>query len=954
MKLTNILPQVRKVIAFLVFSFSISYSMFTQTWPTASELANQLTIGWNLGNSLEVPDGETAWGNPATTQQLIDAVKAAGFNTIRLPCAWDSYADQSTFDIDNNWLARVKEVIDYCINNNMYIIINTHWDGGWLEEHPLYSYQDAVNEKQEAYWTQIANYFIDYDEHLLFAGTNEVHADYGTPTTEHIEVQESYNQTFVDAVRATGGNNLNRILVVQTYNTNMWHGLDYFTLPTDNVSNRIIVETHYYDPYNFTLNQDNSAACTVWGTPWSSGDICSWGQESYVEDLFNRVKQEYIDQGIPVIIGEYGVVKRTSLSGSEYTDHIASRLYYLEYITDAAIRYGMIPYYWDNGHNGDMGLALFDRSSGSVVDQDALDALMEGAGVGDPNTNYTLTTSVSGSGSISLNPSGGIYAGGTVVSLTANPASGYEFVGWSGDLSGTTNPSSITITNNKSVTANFIEEGSGGSGTVLREYWSDITGESISNLTSNSDYPDSPTGSEQLTLFEGPTDWADNYGTRIRGYIHPPATGTYTFWVAGDDNTDLYLSIDDTPANASRIAYIEGWTNSREWTKYSTQTATANLVAGNKYYIEVLHKEASGGDNVAVAWQGPTISQSVIDGTFLSPYETGSSNQEQFTLNTSVSGTGTISLDPSYGTYDAGTTVTLTATPGTGWSFSGWGGDLSSTANPATITMNSNKTITASFTEIQSNQFTLSTSVNGSGTIYLSPSNSAYDEGTIVTLTAVPESGWQFDNWTGSLTSVSNPATITMTENASVTANFSETSSGSEPCDNPVRITVPYSHDGAGEYCWVTSADIGFVNSWNLDVLEINGVDLTNAWSNSLPEKIDGNYYIYYKGSFSWSHFEISSLKGAYTSKSEQSNTIQKTMAFPNPFSRSLNVLLSNPEEVKNIHVFDQSGRNILTLDKSKINESMEIGGSFDIGTYIIQIVMENKIQTINITKIIE
>jgi xyloglucan-specific exo-beta-1,4-glucanase len=164
-------------------------------------------------------------------------------------------------------------------------------------------------------------------------------------------------------------------------------------------------------------------------------------------------------------------------------------------------------------------------------------------------------------------------------------------------------------------------------GSILREYWTGISGTAISNLTSNTNYPNNPTGSGQLTSLEAPTNWADNYGTRIRGYIHPTASGSYTFWLAGDDNTELYLSTSDNPASASRIAYVNGWTNSREWNKYSTQqSATINLVAGQKYYIEVLHKEATGGDNIAVAWQGPGISQQVLAGNYLSPFNAGGSS----------------------------------------------------------------------------------------------------------------------------------------------------------------------------------------------------------------------------------------------------------------------------------------------------------------------------------------
>jgi endoglucanase len=342
MRLFLNLPLIRRGMAFLTIGLLMSVAVMAQTWPTALQEASQMTIGWNIGNSLESTGGETAWGNPAITQQLINAVKAAGFNAIRIPCAWDSHADASTHVIDAAWLARVKEVVDYCMNNSMYVIINIHWDGGWLEEHPLYSYQASVNEKQQAYWTQIASYFKSYDSHLLFAGTNEVHADYGTPTAEHIKVQESYNQTFVDAVRATGGNNTNRNLIVQTYNTNMWHGLDYFTMPTDVVNNHLFVEVHYYDPYDFTLN--TSGSCLYWGSPYPEQSACNWAQENYVNDLFAQVKAKWPDNGIPVIMGEYGVIKRTSLSGQQLIDHIASREYYLEYITDAAVNIGMTPF----------------------------------------------------------------------------------------------------------------------------------------------------------------------------------------------------------------------------------------------------------------------------------------------------------------------------------------------------------------------------------------------------------------------------------------------------------------------------------------------------------------------------------------------------------------------------------------------------------------------------------
>ncbi len=131
------------------------------------------------------------------------------------------------------------------------------------EDHPLFAYQTRRTRSSTAFWTQIATTFRTYDQHLLFAGTNEVHADYGTPTAEHNTVQQSYNQTFVNAVRATGGNNASRTLVVQTYNTNIQHGFNFFNLPTDTIASRLMVEVHHYDPYDFTLNPNG--ACNVLG-----------------------------------------------------------------------------------------------------------------------------------------------------------------------------------------------------------------------------------------------------------------------------------------------------------------------------------------------------------------------------------------------------------------------------------------------------------------------------------------------------------------------------------------------------------------------------------------------------------------------------------------------------------------------------------------------------------------
>ncbi|MHC4543373.1 MAG: lamin tail domain-containing protein [Planctomycetota bacterium] len=165
----------------------------------------------------------------------------------------------------------------------------------------------------------------------------------------------------------------------------------------------------------------------------------------------------------------------------------------------------------------------------------------------------------------------------------------------------------------------------GGEGTILREYWTGIPGTSVSDLTGNSNYPDNPIGSSEPTLFEAPSGWADDYGTRMHGFLHPPTSGDYTFWIASDDSSELWLSTDTNPANKSLIANVSGWTNSKEWTKYAQQQSSSiTLSAGQKYYIEALQKEGTGGDNLSVTWEGPGIIQgNPIDGQYLSPW-TGS------------------------------------------------------------------------------------------------------------------------------------------------------------------------------------------------------------------------------------------------------------------------------------------------------------------------------------------
>ena len=367
----------------------IALFMCMSAWaqlPTASTIAGQMKVGWNLGNTLEAICSETIWGGATTTQQLINTVKASGFNTVRLPVAWDCHSTNGV--IDPAWIARVKEVVDYCTNQNLYVILNIHWDNGWLENNVTTTAQASVNAKQQSYWTQIGNYFKNYNERLLFASANEPNVEDATG----MSVLLSYHQTFINAVRATGGNNSSRTLIIQGPSTDIEKTNSLMnTMPTDQIANRLMVEVHYYSPYQFTLmTQDESWGNMFyyWGNGYhSTTDVsrnATWGEESYVENVFGLMKTKFIDNGIPVIIGEFAVSKRNLSAPSDQALHVASRLYFYKYVVNSARSKGIIPIAWD------INMQMYNRSTSAVLDQPVIDAIMQGAGIS-TTTYITLT-----------------------------------------------------------------------------------------------------------------------------------------------------------------------------------------------------------------------------------------------------------------------------------------------------------------------------------------------------------------------------------------------------------------------------------------------------------------------------------------------------------------------------------------------------------------------------------
>ena len=360
-----------------------------------SQIVEAMGPGWNLGNQLEsvtdnVPE-ETNWGNPVITEKLIQSVKAAGFKSIRIPVSYFAKIDDDKdYTIDSKWLDRVQEVVDYCIKNDLYAVINIHGDGyntidgSWLLCNG--KNQTEIKKKYKKVWKQIAERFKNYDEHLLFESMNEeFDGSYSEPNKEYYQNINDYNQIFVDTVRKTGDNNTKRWLIIPGWNTNIdYTAGDYgFKLPTDQYRDksidkeeqRIMISVHYYSPWDFCGGENG--VITQWGNeaddPSKTSTTCD---ETYMKNQLNLMKTTFADKGYPVFIGEYGSIGKTSSdSENEYY-----RAYFARKLCQLSRKNGCIPMYWDNGYNGVHGFGLFDRTTCEVTQPVIIDAIMEGFG----------------------------------------------------------------------------------------------------------------------------------------------------------------------------------------------------------------------------------------------------------------------------------------------------------------------------------------------------------------------------------------------------------------------------------------------------------------------------------------------------------------------------------------------------------------------------------------------
>ena len=291
-----------------------------------------------------ITEMETAWGNPVTTQELINTVRDRGFDLIRIQVSFVNHMDAEG-NIDELWLNRVQEVVDYCMNAGVYCVINTSgymWmtcnPADWEVQKPIYT----------NLWKQLSERFADYDEKLIFESCNEILYQEGmwsAPPEEAYEVMKDIHQTFVDTVRAGGGYNETRNLMLNPYAAGYDYDMNkHFELPKDTVEDHLIAQVHVYVPQNFTFNETNLG---------STDFVDEWGSESdqmYLDSVLQGVKKRFIDElGIPVLIGEFGIVDRAPED---------ERAEYIGFYSQKAQEYGLELCYFDDGHD----FAIIDRS----------------------------------------------------------------------------------------------------------------------------------------------------------------------------------------------------------------------------------------------------------------------------------------------------------------------------------------------------------------------------------------------------------------------------------------------------------------------------------------------------------------------------------------------------------------------------------------------------------------
>ncbi len=369
------------VIIFPSYNTSAIAADATGMSSTASQIAANITYGWNFWDTMEAPGSETGWGNPPITQQMFDLLKANGVNAVRVPIEYaDHLINAATAQIDPAWLARIQQVVQYGVNDGMYVTINIHYDPGTTLTGAA---QDTANARHKAYWEQIATAMRGFDEHLMFASCNETSAVDPTSTATLMR----YHQSFINAVRSTGGKNVYRTLVIQSPSASIDAANSLLnpanvyktpSLPTDITHNRMMLEFHYYNPSQYCILGGNDNTATPQDASWGI-ELYFWGnrmtysvngtytnyhttnplfltrncvastEEDYADSIFKTVKKRFADKGIPLFMGEYAPSDHFARLAGYQADSLKSRAsetHFIAYIAQQAKANGVIPYLW--------------------------------------------------------------------------------------------------------------------------------------------------------------------------------------------------------------------------------------------------------------------------------------------------------------------------------------------------------------------------------------------------------------------------------------------------------------------------------------------------------------------------------------------------------------------------------------------------------------------------------
>lgn len=337
---------------------------------TGKELTEQMQIGWNLGNTLDAPS-ETAWGNPAVTAELFDTVKALGFNTVRIPVSWSGHtAAAPAYTIDSAWMDRVETVVDQALEAGLYVIVNAHHDNGIY--YPAPENAERAQEYLAAVWSQIAARFADRDHRLVFQTMNEPRVE-GTSYEWNVDagsadcmaavdVVNDLNQTALDAIRAGGGYNADRFVLVCPYAGSPGGALlSRFRMPEDSAEDRLLLSIHAYTPYDLCLDTRSPA------------DTFTKAGRSQIEKMLESLDYMYVQKGVPVVIDEMGCIDK---------DDADTRYDWARYYLSAAAGYGIPCIWWDNGaiHTDGENFGLIDRRTLAVYEdsRSVYQGLMDG------------------------------------------------------------------------------------------------------------------------------------------------------------------------------------------------------------------------------------------------------------------------------------------------------------------------------------------------------------------------------------------------------------------------------------------------------------------------------------------------------------------------------------------------------------------------------------------------